>query len=103
MNKECKFLECALKTQNFNDINIWINKNCECFYCNIVNEKFMDVKKKYKNTKLYEETAIMKVKTNNKMNNNINRQIINKKIKTYIFNKNNNNIYYLNSIFDLLI
>ena len=46
MNKECKFLECALKTQNFNDINIWINKNCECFYCNIVNEKFMDVKKK---------------------------------------------------------
>ena len=45
----------------------------------------------------------MKVKTNTKMNNNINRQIINKKIKTYIFNKSNNNIYYLNSIFDLLI
>ena len=97
MENECVILQYILNYDDFDLINIWLTNNCNCPNCNIYNKKYNYIKTQVKKP-LYNDNHIMKVTINSKMKDNINKQINNKKIHTYVTNIKKNKPYIIKEL-----
>ena len=101
-SNECSILKYIVEeNKSFKSVNKWLNNDCNCFQCKIFDDKLEDSRKIFKNKILYDEYIIMKVKINDKMRRNIIKQITNKKIKSFVLNKKNNEYYNFNAFIRL--
>lgn len=83
---ECPLLEQSV-TKNFTDINVWLNTDCHCSFCDMYTNKFENSKETCEKNIGFNSEYLMRVKVNDKLKNNIEKQIKNSKMKKFVLNK----------------